>query len=168
MAYRDHFVHADDVVDCLRVYVPTLDDPLKRIKFVGFVAVASVTVYEQAVKSIFIEFGEAKHKVFGQYVRAHFDRINGRISYKSIKDEYVRQFGEKYYKRFKNKIKERSGSYLKTYKRDIVNSYGNIITWRNDFAHEGKINSMATFNETIEAYEDGKEVIRCLAETMRR
>lgn len=168
MAYRDHFVHADDVVDCLRAYVPTVGDPLKQIKFVGFVAVASVTVYERAIKSIFIEFGEAKNKVFGQYVRSHFDRINGRIGYQIIKDEYVRQFGEKYYRRFKHRIKECSELYLKAHKRDIVNSYGNIITWRNDFAHEGKISSMATFEETIEAYEDGKEVIRCLAETMRR
>nr|VFK40809.1 MAG: hypothetical protein BECKSD772F_GA0070984_10748 [Candidatus Kentron sp. SD]VFK46531.1 MAG: hypothetical protein BECKSD772E_GA0070983_10758 [Candidatus Kentron sp. SD] len=42
------------------------------------------------------------------------------------------------------------------------------ITWRNDFAHEGKINTTATLNEVVSAYEDGKEIIHCLAETMRR
>lgn len=168
MSYQGHFVHADAVVECLRVYVPTIVDPLDRIKFTGFVAVAAVTVYEQAIKNIFIEFGEAKNKVFGRYVRSHFYRINGRINYRTVKDEYVKQFGDKYHKRFKRNICKCSKDYLHTHGRDVVNSYANIITWRNDFAHEGKINSTATFDEVVTAYQDGKEIIRALAETMRR
>ena len=168
MAYQDHFSHADDVITSLQSYVPTIVDPLQRIKFIGFVAVAAVTVYEQAVKSIFIEFGGAKNKVFGNYVQSHFERINGRIKYQTIKDEYVPQFGDKYKKRFNRKMEERSSAFLSSQGRDVRSSYGNIIVWRNDFAHEGKINFTATFPEVVTAYEDGKEIIHCLAETMRR
>ena len=54
------------------------------------------------------------------------------------------------------------------HRRDIRSAYGNLITWRNDFAHEGRVNSTATYAEVVQSYEDGKEVIRCLAETMHR
>ncbi|MEJ2630877.1 MAG: HEPN domain-containing protein [Acidihalobacter sp.] len=168
MAYQDHFSHADDVITSLQAYVPTITDPLMQIKFIGFVAVSAVTVYEQAIKSIFIEFGEAKNKVFGKYVESHFERINGRIKYQIIKDEYVPQFGDKYKKRFKRNMERRSKVFLATQGRDVRSSYGNIIIWRNDFAHEGRINTTATFAEVVTAYEDGKEIIHCLAETMRR
>lgn len=168
MAYQEHFSHADEVITSLQSYVPTIGDPLQQIKFIGFVAVAAVTVYEQAIKSIFIEFGGAKNKIFGNYVQSHFEKINGRIKYKIIMDEYVSQFGDKYKKRFKRKMEERSSAFLRSYGRDVRSSYSNIIVWRNEFAHEGKINSTATFLEVVTAYEDGKEIIHCLAETMRR
>ena len=104
----------------------------------------------------------------GQYVRSQFNRINGRVQYRALKDEYTLQFGEKYQEQFKRNIKEKSDAYLKTHGRDILNSYNNIIVWRNNFAHEGRLNETATLNEVISAYEDGKEIIHCLAETMQR
>nr|VFK77973.1 MAG: hypothetical protein BECKSD772D_GA0070982_100442 [Candidatus Kentron sp. SD] len=168
MSYQEHFTHADEVIATIKAAIPGIHDPLAEAKFIGFVSVAAVTVYEQAIKSIFIDFGEKKHKVMGHYVRSQFDRINGRIKYKTIKDEYVLQFGTKYRERFKQKITQRTKDYLGSYRRDILSSYDNIITWRNDFAHEGKINTTATLNEVVSAYEDGKEIIHCLAETMRR
>ena len=50
----------------------------------------------------------------------------------------------------------------------MQNSYVNMITWRNDFAREGKMNSTTTYAEVVQAYQDGKEVIHCLARTMTR
>ena len=52
MPYLDHFQHADDVVTHLNSVVPTIPDPLLRAKYVGFVSVAAVTVYELAIKEI--------------------------------------------------------------------------------------------------------------------
>ena len=39
----------------------------------------------------------------------------------------------------------------------------NITTWRNEFVHLGLDEWMVTFNEVVTAFEDGKELIHCLA-----
>lgn len=168
MSYVNHFKHADDMVAHLQKLMPTISDPLLRAKYVGFVAVVAVTVYELALKEIFIEFGRSKHKVLGHFTEKHFERINGRIKIKMLQDDYIERFGDKYLKRFKKYLDKKSKTYFMTYHRDIKNSYSNIITWRNDFAHEGNTNSTATFDEVVMAYEDGKEVIHCLASSMHR
>lgn len=148
--------------------MPDIQDPLVRIKYVGFVSVAAVTVYELALKEIFIGFARKKHKVLGSFTENYFNRMNGRIKINVIKSDYIKKFGSKYNDRFNRKLKERAKSYLVETHRDIENSYGNLITWRNDFAHEGKLNSNTTYGEVVQAYKDGKEIIHCLAETMTR
>jgi hypothetical protein len=168
MAYIDHFQHADDVVQHLNTVVPELQDPLLQAKYSGFVSVAAVTVYELAIKEIFIEFSLKKNKVFGTFAESHFNRINGRIRLDAIKDEYVKRFGEKYRTRFVKYLNLDNQEYLLANRRDIKNSYTNLIVWRNDFAHEGRFNSNATYAEVIQSYEDGKEVIHCLARSMNR
>jgi hypothetical protein len=168
MAYPDHFLHADDIVRHLNIIIPTITDPLLTAKYVGFVSIAAVTVYELAVKDIFIEFARGKHKLLGNFTEVYFDRINGRIKLSVITDDYIAKFGRKYQIRFRQKIEQRSKVYLQQNHRDIKSSYANLITWRNDFAHEGRINSTTTYNEVIQAYEDGKEIIHCLAASMTR
>lgn len=168
MPYTDHFLHADDVISHLDSIVPAITDPLLIPKYVGFVSVAAVTVYELAIKDIFIEFARKKHKVLGHFTEAYFDRINGRIKLQIIKDDYIGKFGSKYQARFNRYIEKRSKEYFLANHREIKNSYANLITWRNEFAHEGIINSTTTYPEVIQAYEDGKEVIHCLAASMTR
>jgi len=168
MSYASHFKHADDVIAHLDTVMPTISNPLLEAKYVGFVSVAAVTVYEQALKEIFIDFSRKKHKVLGNFTESYFYRINGKIKIKVIHDEYLAKFGDKYQRRFKKNLDNFSKSYLATNRRDFKSSYSNLITWRNDFAHEGKINSTTTYREVVQAYEDGKEVIHCLAKTMTR
>jgi hypothetical protein len=168
MAYQDNFVHADDLVAHLNGVVTSITDPLLHAKYVGFLSIAAVTVYELAVKEIFIQFAKKKHKVLGNFTESYFERINGRIRVRDIKEEYIPRFGSKYLNRFQKKINVRAREFLLLRRRDILSSYGNLITWRNDFAHEGKIKATATYAEAVQAYEDGKEVIHCLAQTMNR
>ncbi len=168
MPYTDHFRHADDVVAHLNGVVHGLSDQLLRAKYVGFVTVAAVTVYEIAIKDIFLDFARKKHKVLGQFTESYFDRINGRIKISVIQDDYVAKFGEKYVKQFNNKLKTEADIHLKAHKRDIRTSYANLILWRNTFAHEGRLASNATYQEVVTAYQDGKLVIKCLADAMVR
>ena len=168
MAYQDTFQHADDVIAHLSGLIATVGDPLLSIKYVGFVSVAAVTVYEMAIKSIFIEFATKKHAVLESFTKNYFNQINGRIRPKHIKDDYVPMFGDKYLARYKKKLALNKDSYLQRNRRDFVNSYNNLITWRNDFAHEGRLSTTVTFAEVVQAYEDGKEVIHCLATSMVR
>lgn len=168
MAYLSHFKHADDVVTHLNGVVPAIADPLLKVKYIGFVTVAAVTVYELAIKDIFIEFAKKKHKVLGTFTESYFDRINGRIKTRVIQEEYLPRFGDKYVGQFRKKVDAAAAEHLATHRRDIRSAYSNLITWRNDFAHEGKVNTTATYSEVVLAYEDGKEIIRCLAEAMVR
>ena len=145
MPYSDHFQHADDVVAHLNQIVPqtATTNPLLAAKYIGFVSIAGVTVYELAIKEIFREFARKKHRTFGHFVDEHFRRINGRIRLRVIRDEYISRFGEKYSERFKKRIQRRSRDYLLAHHRDITSAYGNVITWRNQFAHEGQMSSFS-------------------------
>lgn len=168
MPYSDHFKLADDMIAHLNTVIATVSDPWITSRYIGFVAVAAVTVYELAIKDIFIEFCTNKHKVFGSFSRSHFERINGRIKSKTIRDEYIRWFGEKYVNRFNRIIDQAEQESLRNNRISIRSSYGNIITWRNEFAHAGIVPSTVTYLEVVNSYEAGKEVIHCLAKTMRR
>jgi hypothetical protein len=82
--YADHFRLADDLIAHLTPAVVGIADPFIASRYSGFVAVAAVTVYELAVKEILCTFGESKHAVLGNFTRKYFDRINGRIKYRSL------------------------------------------------------------------------------------
>ena len=168
MAYQSNFAHADAIVAHLNGLVPTLGDPLLEAKYVGFITVAAVTVYELAIKEIFIEFAKKKHKVLGNFTERFFERLNGRIKTSELRERYLRSFGDQYVLRFDKQLEKEAKAYLKLHKRDIRSSYANVITWRHEFAHEGRISATATYSEAALAYEEGKVVIGCLARVMIR
>lgn len=168
MPYVANFQHADDIIVHLNEVLPSLADPLLSAKYVGFVSVAAVSVYEVAIKEIFINFATNKHHILGNFTESFFNRINGKISIDSIKNDYVKRFGPKYLSKFEINLATVSKERLRTHHRDIKSSYANLITWRNDFAHTGRINTTSTYTEVVQAYEDGKEIIQCLAKTMFR
>jgi len=168
MAYAAHFRLADDMILHLNSVIHNIADPFIASRYVGFVAVAAVTVYELAIKDIFCEFGAKKHKVLGNFTEVYFERINGRIKTNIIRDDYIRKFGDKYVKRFKSKIERMEKKNLRARGISILNSYNNVIEWRNQFAHEGLVPSFVTYTDVIQSYELGKDVIKCLAETMHR
>ena len=168
MPYADHFRLADDLIAHLTPAVVGIADPFIASRYSGFVAVAAVTVYELAVKEILCTFGESKHAVLGNFTRKYFDRINGRIKYRVLHEEYVFSFGGKYVRRFKKIVAKREKEILIAQRKSILTSYDNIITWLNLFAHEGQIPTNATYAEAVDAYEMGKEVIECLARSMKR
>lgn len=168
MPYHEHFVLADDMIAHLDSVVENVVDPFIASRYVGFVAVAAVTVYELAIKDVFIDFGAKKHKVFGVYAQSNFNRINGRIKLGHLRDDYIRSFGERYKKRFDAKLEDADGQAVRTDHISIRASYSNIITWRNSFAHEGILPTSPTYAEVTTAYRYGKRVIDCLADAMTR
>jgi hypothetical protein len=168
MAYADHFKLVDDLISHLTPAVAGIKDPFLASRYTGFVAVTAVTVYELAVKEILCTFGESKHAVLGNFTRKYFDRINGRIRYQTLHGKYVSSFGDKYVRRFKKAVEIREKEVLVSKKKSIMQSYENLITWRNEFAHQGQVPTNPTYAEAVEAYEIGKEMIECLARCMRR
>ena len=168
MIYSDHFKLTDDLILHLDSVLAAVSDPFIESRYTGFLAVSGVTVLELAIKSIFCDFADAKHPVLGNFCCQYFDRINGRIGLKTIKDDYLAKFGSKYQKRFDGRIEKLERQHLSTVGASIKASYGNLITWRNAFAHEGTVSTNASYTEVKRAYECGKEVMHCLAGCMRR
>ena len=167
MPYSDSFVLADDVIKHLDQVMVEIADPFISSRYVGFVAVTAVTVYELAIKDILFEFGEKKHQVLGNFTRSYFERMNGRISIDDLR-KASKRFGQKYSDQFNKKLDFTEADLLRRKKASAKASYTNILNWRNEFAHGGRIPSTATYLEVTTSYELGKEVIRCLAESMRR
>jgi hypothetical protein len=135
---------------------------------VGFLTVSVVTVFELSIKDIFLEFSSKKHGSFGTYCGNVMDRMNGRISLKDLREIHVRKFGDKYIQRFLKKLDLQERDSLISSGFSVKSSYGNVVVWRNSFAHEGVLPVNASYVETRKGYEAGKLVLHCLAESMTR
>jgi hypothetical protein len=168
MPYTDHFKLADDLIAHLDTFVPSIADPFIVSRYVGLAAVVGVTSYELAVREIYCEFAQRKHVVLGHFVRSYFERLNGRVAYRNLKDDYTPRFGLKYKARVNKRMQELEQRTLRTLRKSPLTSYGNLITWRHLFVHEGKLPNNATYSEATDSYELGKLVIHCLATCMAR
>jgi RiboL-PSP-HEPN len=168
MPYQDRFQLADDYIAHVDAALSGITDPFIKSRYIGFVAVTAVTVYELAIKDIFFDFSEKKHKVLGNFVRSYFERLNGQIGKKRLVENYLPRFGEKYAKRFKRKLERLEDQVLRSDGVSVKSSYGNVLTWRNKFAHEGIIPATPTYEEVKKAYQYGRRIIECLADTMVR
>ncbi|NBB84524.1 MAG: hypothetical protein GVY28_14120 [Alphaproteobacteria bacterium] len=168
MSYKKHYILVDQVINHFDGQFETIRDPFLVSRYVGFLSVSAVTVYELAIKEIFIDFSRRKHKVFGNFIENHYERLNGRIRVSDLRKSHIPRFGEKYVGRFDKKIAYSKNATLRTDGVDFAALYGNLITWRNSFAHEGFVPNTASYQDVKQAYEQGKKVIECLASTMTR
>lgn len=168
MAYTDHFKLTDGLVQHLDPILAALNDPFIESRYTGFLAVSSVTVLELAMKTIFCDFASNKHKVLGNFCAQYFDRINGRITLDLIKKDYLQKFGPKYEQRFMQRLEKLEKQHLIAAGASMKASYGNLLTWRNGFAHEGTVPANASYAEVKRAYDCGKNVMHCLASCMNR
>jgi hypothetical protein len=158
----------DELIAHLDNILSDLDDYFIVSRYTGFLAVSSVTVLELAMKTIFLDFAKVKHKILLTFCENYFSQINGRIKLKTIQDEYISKFGQKYNKRFKDNLQKIENMELQVNRRSIKSSYGNLIEWRHKFVHEGEIASNASYGEVKNGFECGKLIMNCLSESMRR
>ena len=168
MAYSDHFKLTDDLIAHLDTVVGSITDPFISARYTGFLAVSAVTVFELAIKDVFRDFAATKHKVLEHFTLEYFAKINGRIKIGVLHEDYTKRFGVKYKDRFKRNLDLCESQNLRSSGKSVKASYGNLIVWRHEFAHEGKLPTYATYSDVKSAYELGKEVVHCLAKTMRR
>ena len=168
MPYSDHFKLADDFISHLDGAIGGIADPFLRSRYVGFIAVSAATVFELAVKDILCTFAAKKHKVLGTFAGGYFERLNGQIGRKRIEETYLPLFGDKYVERFRKRLEVAELGYLRIDSVSIKSSYGNLLTWRHGFAHEGVIPANATYEEVKKSYLYGRKLIDCLSDAMQR
>jgi len=156
------------MINHLDSVVVDIEDPFIASRYVGFVSVAAVSVFELSIKDIFIEFAKKKNSVFGEYTSNHFKRINGRIKLDNIRNDYVKKFGNKYLTRFNTKLEHFENETLRLEGQSIKTAYSSLIEIRNSFAHAGIVANTVTYREIVIYYNIGKKMIKCLEETMVR
>ena len=167
MAYSDKFIPTDNLIARLNPTIIAVTDPDVKTSYAGFLSVSAITVYELAIKEIFINFSDKKNKVFGAVMEASFSKLNGRIKFSDLRGSHIKQFGQKYLDRFDQKIDKLELSSLSLAAPISPKSqYGNLLECRHQFVHGGS--PTLSVNEVIQAYTNGKGIIHCLNATMIR
>lgn len=170
MSYTDRF----QLVDGLTAHLDTVmlatpgPDPFLSTRYVGFLCVSAVTVIELAVRDILIGFATAKHRVFGVFCQELYERLNGRVMLDDLRRTHLKKFGDKYVKRFSTMLDREELAELGASSRSIKASYGNLITWRHSYAHQGVLPANASYLEAKQGFELGKRVLQCLDRAMKR
>lgn len=168
MPYTSRFALVEDYLTHLDPMMAGIADPFLQGRYLGFVLISAVTVYELAIKDIIYEFSDKKHAVLGKFARARFDQLNGRIKIDSLKNEHIKMFGVKYVERFNKKLDAREILSLSSGGPSIKSSYGNVITWRHAFVHQGVVPNTTNYAEIKRAYVAGKEVLHCVNDALVR
>lgn len=167
MAYRGHFKLVDDVSVHFDGIVSTAD-PFLQSRYVGFYAVASAAVLELSLKQIICDFAKRKHVLFGDYIAARYERINGRIGVDDIVKEHLKPFGASYPTGFKDRLKAVDRYGIAKHGFSAKKSYETLLTCRNQFAHEGDVPSTVSYADIKNGFLAGKAVMGCLARTLSK
>ncbi|MFA5941559.1 MAG: HEPN domain-containing protein [Sinimarinibacterium sp.] len=166
MAYADHFRLVDDVAVHFDGVVASVD-PFLQSRYVGFYAVAAAAVMELAVKEIMIEYAKAHHPLFGEYCRARYERINGRVGFDDLCKEHLKSFGSRPLKTFKRIVRFVDYWHLKHKGYSVKKAYENLLTCRHAFAHEGHVPEQTAYSDIKQSFESGKIMLACLAKALR-
>jgi len=158
------FSDSDSFIKHIKDTSSNINDDFVTSRYVGFIAVSAVTIYEVNVRQLLMEFANKTHPMLGNFASNTFDKLNARISRDEIK-KYLKYFGEEYSDRFKEIIDEKENE--REIEGSVKSSYANLLTWRHQFVHAGTLPNQATFQESFKAYELGKEVVYALSEALK-
>ena len=158
------FSDSDLFIKYIKDTANSTDDDFITSRYVGFIAVSAVTIYEINVKQLLKEFANKTHPMLGNFASIAFDKLNARNCRDDI-EKYLKHFGEEYSNRFKIMIDDKEDELVKV--GSVKGSYASLLTWRHQFVHDGTLPNQATFNESLKAYELGKEVIVVLQQTLQ-
>jgi hypothetical protein len=162
------FIQSDAILGHLDGLIVAVDDDFIKSRYTGFVAVTAVTAFENNIRSKMVDFCTRKHKVFGAFSEALFDKTNARIKLDHLRNEYLHRFGDRYLIRFKKKLNDVDTACLQAGLGSVKHSYTNIVQWRHDFVHDGALPNYAGYDEARAAYELGKKVIEAFFESLNR
>jgi hypothetical protein len=168
MTFEDRFSLADEFLSHVDPMMGAISNDMVRTRYLGFLAVSAVTAYELALKDILFSFCDRKHKVLGELARSKFEKLNGQIRLSDIKDRHIASFGTKYVDQFAHELDNEERKALAAREGSVKSSYGNLVTWRHNFVHQGEWPNSATYGDLRSAYGLGKRVIRCVSRAMVR
>ena len=148
--------------DSVALYLFTLaaaeSDGLKRQKLTGFLVLSGVTAVEVRLKTFLEEFAASHNPIFAVYVRATLEKTNAKVRLNDLYD-YATRFGEDVRDNLKERLKRVDELALRRANTSVKASYENLLTWRNNFAHEGSVTC---------TFEEARLAIRCACLILRQ
>jgi hypothetical protein len=162
------FTQADFILGHLDGLIDNVVDDFLKSRYTGFVSVVAVTAFETNIRAKLISFCSAKHKVFGAFSEATFEKTNARIRLDNLRKDCLSRFGQKYLKRFNRNLDNAETQALADGLGSLKGSYHNIVQWRHDFVHDGIIPAYAGYVEARTAYENGKRVVQIFFDSLNR
>jgi hypothetical protein len=105
--------------------------------------------YETCVKETLVNFASQHHASFGTFAQNQFRRLNSKISMQDL-STYARTFDDSINQSFKDLISKRKAKFMSRIGQDFTVAYGQILSWRHDFAHAGVRNT--TVEEALKTH----------------
>lgn len=127
-----------------------------RADLAGLLVVLMAASYESCVKETIIGYASRHHNQFGIFAQNQFRRLNSRISMNDLYG-YTSNFDNSVNTKFKRIVNARRNRLMDRIGRDITVAYGQILSWRHDFAHAGVRNT--TVEEALMNHRLAKRVI---------
>lgn len=152
------FTRIDALVNEIQQLVP--ENNYQNVQFradlAGLLVVAIAATYESCVKETLFAHANSHHAAFGGFTRRNYERLNSRIRLDDLSG-YCTLFDPAIKVRFKDRLRTRKTKLLERVGKNIEVSYGQILAWRNDFAHAGIRNT--TIEEAAQTHRIGKRVL---------
>ena len=127
-----------------------------RADLAGLLVVLMAASYESCVKETIIGYASRHHAQFGTFAQNQYRRLNSRISMNDLYG-YARTFDDTVNEKFKRIINDRKNRLLHRIGKDITVAYGQILSWRHDFAHAGVRNT--TVEEALMTHRLAKRIL---------
>jgi hypothetical protein len=132
-----------------------------RADLAGLLVVAIASAYETCVKDVLISHASSKHGDFEYFITQNFAKLNSRIAKEDL-FRYAKLFSSKIHDDFKFLLNKRSGAIERRTGMRITETYGQILSWRHDYAHAGIQNT--TVSEAARFHRFAKRVLYCFDE----
>jgi hypothetical protein len=165
MSYSRHYKLVDDVTQHFDEVTKSID-PFIESRYVGFFAVASISVIELAYRDIIVDFATRAHPTFGTFFTSHYKRLNARVKLEHIEDD-LRRLGGPFKPRF-SKLLNRVHAYeIRRNSFSVKDAYSSLITCRHKFSHEGSVPENIGYIDVKNGYRAGQIVLACLAKALK-
>lgn len=154
----EHFSTVHRIVAEADRFVPTKNRGVAefRAEIGGLLTVVVASCFENAVKSILIDYSSRHHFHFGSFIERSYSKLNSRVSINDL-NKYCGLAGISVQADFKARLTARKRRYLKFSHVEIAKSYEQILAWRHSYAHSGK--KETSIEEAYRTYREAIGVI---------
>ena len=152
------FNRIEQLVAEMREFVPNgaVEAAEFRADLAGLLVVSMAASYESCVKDTLVTYATNHHTAFGNFASNNFARLNSRVAVRDLY-QYARTFDDGIHDRFKQLLDRRRRKIDRLIGKNIETSYGQILSWRHDFAHAGIRNT--TIEEAMITHRLAKRVL---------
>lgn len=135
-----------------------------RADLAGLLVTTMASTFESCVKDILVDYAGRHHVAFERFSEKQYDRLNSRVNVSDL-HRYTKLYGKTISDEFKEILKLRRIRIRARTGVDIEKHYGQVLSWRHDFAHAWVRNT--TIEEALTVFNFSKRVIYSFEEAFQ-